>query len=242
MLRKIVLESHTRGGQAFDWSVIALILYSTVAISLETLPGLSPGIRAFLAASEGVVAVIFTLEYALRIFAAPRKAAYLFSFYGIVDFLSIVPFWLSFGTADLRVLRTFRLFRIFRLFKLVQYNRAMDRFARAFRMALEESVLFLFTAGLLIYISAMGIWHFEHAAQPDKFGSVFMSLGWALGTLTAGEFVDVIPLTPQGRILMLVMLVLGIGVVAVPAGLVATALAKVREDEDEAEPETKTRA
>ena len=231
MLRNIVLDSDTFAGRIFDWSIIGLIAYSAIAISLETLPNLPAGTRQFLHYSDVVVTLIFTVEYVLRIVVAPRKTAYLFSFHGIVDLLAILPFYLSIGQVDLRVVRVFRLFRIFRLLKLAKFSQAMDRFGRALRITLEESLLFIFTAVLLIYLSSMGIWYFEHVKQPEKFSSVFASFGWVIGTLTAGGFVDIFPMTIGGRVLMLVMLVCGIGIIAVPAGLMGTALTRAHEDQ-----------
>jgi voltage-gated potassium channel len=135
---------------------------------------------------------------------------------------------------DLRSIRTFRLLRLFRIFKLARYSAAIRRFHVAIRIAKEEIVLFLGATLILLYLAAVGIYYFESDAQPEKFGSVFHSLWWAVVTLTTVGYGDVYPITVGGRIFTFLILVIGLGVISVPAGLVASALAKARQLEDDA--------
>ena len=231
-LRGIVQDTDTRAGRAFDLVVLCLILISVASLSVETLPNLPPAVRSALRTSEIVITVLFTVEYALRIATSERKAKYIFSFYGIVDLIAVLPFYLALGI-DLRAIRAVRLFRVFIIFKLARYNRAMERFGKALARTRDEIAVFLMATFILLYISAVGIYYCEHEAQPDTFKSVFHSLWWAAATLTTVGYGDAYPITVGGKIFTFLMLMCGLGVVAVPAGLIAAALTKVLDREEE---------
>ena len=175
--------------------------------------------------------IVFSLEYALRVFVSTPKRAYVLSFFGIVDIAAILPFYIASGV-DLRSIRTLRLLRLFRIFKLARYNSAARRFHLALMIAKEEMVLFLCVTLILLYISAVGIYHFENEAQPEQFASVFHSLWWAVTTLTTVGYGDTYPVTVGGRIFTFFILLIGLGVMSVPAGLLASALSKARQMED----------
>jgi voltage-gated potassium channel len=233
-LRQIVEERDTHWGRVFDLVIQGLIVISLVTYSLETLPNLSPGVHHVLLVAEVGTVLLFTAEYLLRIAVARRKLAFIFSFFGLIDLIAILPFYLAAGI-DLRSVRAFRLLRLFRTLKIVRYSRAIQRFHRALLIAREEIVLFGLVAALLLYLAAVGIYHFESEAQPEAFASVFHSLWWAVCTLTTVGYGDVYPVTPGGKAFTTFVLVIGLGIVAVPAGLVASALSKSRELEEELE-------
>ena len=228
-LKQVVEESDTRGGRLFDFSIQALVVASLVAFSIETLPGLSLEARSFLQSFETASVAVFTIEYFLRLFVADRKLGFVFSFFGSVDALAIVPFYLSTGV-DLRAVRIVRLLRLFRLLKLARYNNAIARLARAAAIAREELLVFGSVALLLLYLASVGIYFFEREAQPDEFASIFHSLWWAIITLTTVGYGDVYPITVGGRLFTFVVLALGLGVVAVPAGVVASAMSQARRE------------
>ncbi len=234
-LKIIVNGTDTWEGRAFDWAIIVLIFYAIAAFAYGTMPTLSENARKFLWISEIVITALFTLEYILRFYLAERKRDYSFSFYGIIDFVAILPFYLDLllgaEVAVLRSFRALRLLRIFRLLKIVRYNRAADRLLKASESK-EEFTLFFFTTLILLFISAAGIYYFEHPEQPEKFSSILHSLWWAVVTLTTVGYGDVYPITLGGRIFTFIILLIGLGVVAAPAGLIASALSKVREMED----------
>ena len=218
----------------FDIVIQSLIFISLVTFSIETLPDLSATTRLFLWYIEAVTVGLFTNEYIVRIAVAERKLRFVFSFFGIIDLLSILPFYLAAGL-DLRSLRALRLFRLFRALKLVRYSRAIRRFHRAILIAREELALYLILTALLLFFAATGIYYCEREAQPESFSSVFHSLWWATATLTTVGYGDIYPVTTGGRIFTFVVLIAGLGVVSVPSGLVASALAQARElEEDQA--------
>ena len=230
-LRVIVEESDTKLGKLFDLVVQFLVVISLLSFSLETLPNLSKNQIFILKLIEIVIITIFSIEYLLRIFVTNRKFKYIFSFYGPIDLLTILPFYLSL-TIDLRSLRALRLLRLFRILKLVRFNKAINRFQEALKIAREEIIIFIFATCIVLYLSSVGIFFFENAIQPDKFSSVFHSLWWAIVTLTTVGYGDIYPLTLGGRIFTFFILILGLGIVGIPAGLIASALTAVRRKEE----------
>lgn len=207
-----------------------LIVLSVLSIGIETLPGLRPGVSRALAALETVTIIVFTAEYLVRLVVTPRPLRYVFSFWGLIDLLAILPYYLLTGV-DLRSLRAFRLLRLFRLFKLTRYTAAADRLAVALRGVVGELALFTCVALVITYICALCIYYFEHDAQPEAFASVFHAMWWAAVTLTTVGYGDVVPVTAGGRIFTVLLLFVAVGVVAVPTGLVAAALTRLREPE-----------
>ena len=229
-LRSVVEDNTTKKGKVFDFIIQALIFLSLIAFSIETLPNLPEWLINLLKAFETFCIYIFLAEYVLRVFVSKKPFNYIFSFYGIIDFLAIAPYFVS-SFVDLRFLRAFRIFRIFRVLKLVRYNKAIRRVTIAAKEVKEEVALFLIATLILIFIVSAGIYFFENEAQPDKFQSVFHSMWWTIVTLTTVGYGDVYPITVGGKIFTFFILILGLGIVTIPAGLVASALSKAREIE-----------
>ena len=232
-IRSVVEDNSTKKGKIFDYTIQLLILLSLVAFSIETLPNNSDELIEFLYVFEIFCITVFSIEYFLRILISNKPFNYIFSFYGIIDFLAIIPYYLS--SIDLRFLRAFRVFRVFRAFKLIKYNKALNRFQIAYRIVKEELTLFLVVIVILLFIVSAGIYFFENQAQPEVFKSIFHSSWWSIVTLTTVGYGDVYPITLGGKIFTFFVLIIGVGVVTVPAGLVATSLSKAREIQDEEE-------
>ena len=231
-LREIVDDNTRLSGKVFDYVIQSLILLSLVSFSVDTLPGNPDRLNVALRIIEVVCVVVFSIEYVLRIYVAQKPFKYIFSFYGLIDLIAILPFYIS-RTIDLRSLRVFRVFRIFRALKLIRYNRALRRFHIAFRIIREELILFAILSAIMIFLSASGIYFFENKTQPELFRSIFHSLWWAIVTLTTVGYGDVYPVTVGGKIFTFFVLIVGIGIVTVPAGLVASGLSKARQIEQE---------
>jgi voltage-gated potassium channel len=231
-VRALLDGTHPKVGRGLVFFLYGLIVVSAISIGIETLPGLPAWAASLLAIAEVTVVTVFTAEYALRIAVAPKKLAYLTSFWGIVDLVAILPFYLGLGV-DLRAVRVLRLLRLFRLLKMARYGRAADRLVAAFRMVREELVVFGLAALLLLYLGSIGIYYFEHEAQPEKFSSVFASMWWAAVTLTTVGYGDIYPVTVGGRIFTVLMLLVALGVIAVPTGLISSALSRLRTVERE---------
>jgi len=231
-LRAIIEDNTTPKGRVFDYLIQLLILASLVAFSIETLPNNTEETKRILEWIEYASVIVFSIEYILRVCVSQHPLKYIFSFYGVIDLLAVLPFYV--GTSiDLRMLRAFRIFRVFRAFKLIRYNRALHRFHVAAGIVKEELILFLMITVIFIFLSSAGIYFFENEAQPEVFTSIFHSFWWAVVTLTTVGYGDVYPITMGGRIFTFFVLIVGVGVVTVPAGLVASSLSKARAIEDE---------
>lgn len=223
-LRDILDENgKSRISISVSFLINALILLTLVSFSLETLPDLNETFRKFLHGFEVFIVAVFTLEYLARVWVAEKRFQFVFSFYGVIDLLAIMPFYLALGI-DLRSVRAIRLLRLFRLLKVGRYSDAITRAQAALLSIKEELVMFLMLVLLLLYLSATGIYFFENQAQPDHFTSIFHSLWWSVATLTTVGYGDVYPITVGGRIFTFIILMIGLGLVAVPSGLIASAL------------------
>ena len=224
-IKSIVEINDNKLSRFFAILIQCLILLSIITFSVETIPNLKPQTISILHSIELFCVIIFTLEYLLRIYVADKPFRFIFSFFGLIDLIAILPFYLSFGV-DLRSLRALRFLRIFRILKLVRYNRAMSHFTRAIKLAREEILLFVFITLILIYFSAIGIYYFEHEVQPDKYSSIFESLWWSIITLTTVGYGDVYPITVGGKVFTFFILMIGLGIVAIPTGIISSALTK----------------
>ena len=217
-----LLENHdTLSGRIFDYFIQTMILISVIGYALETLPDLTPSQIEIFESIESVLVTIFTIEYLARLYAYKTKFKFIFSFYGLVDLISLVPFYFSFGI-DFRFLRAVRAIKLLR-----PYKRATSILRSAFLSIKSELFVFFFVAILLVFFASVGIYQFEYSAQPDKFSSVIHSFWWALVTLTTVGYGDVYPITAGGKLFASIVMFIGIGIVAVPSGLIASALTKL---------------
>jgi voltage-gated potassium channel len=217
------LKKTVEDGRTFNLAIQALILVSLVCFCIETLPNLSAEARYWLFVLEVFAVSVFTIEYALRILVADNRLKFISSFYGLVDLIAILPFYVALGI-DLRTIRVLRIFRVFRILKFLRYTKAIDRFKLAFHEIKEELVLFVIAAMLVVFLASVGIYYFEGETQPDTFGSIFHCMWWAVVTLTTVGYGDALPITVGGRIFTGMILIVGIGIIAIPTGLFTAAL------------------
>lgn len=230
-LKQLVSESNHGPGRVFNLAIQILIVLSILNLSLDTVPNLNPKVSIWVKHLETFFVAVFTAEYVLRVLAASPKWKYVLSFFGLVDLLAILPFYLGFGSQLISV-RVLRLLRVFRLLKLARYNEAVRRFHKALQLASEELVLYATLSMVLLYLAAFGIYFFESEVQPERFGSVFHCLWWAVVTFTTVGYGDAFPITVGGKVFTSVILLLGLGLVSVPAGIIAAALARARQLEE----------
>lgn len=222
-LKNIIENSDTKSGRRFDLFIQLLIILSIVSFTIDTLPNLNSDFRSFLNVLEIITVIIFTMEYILRIIIADSKLKFIFSFYGVIDLLAVLPFYIALGL-DLRSLRILRLFRLFRILKLIQFSKSIQRYKDVFIKLKTELAIFGIATLILLYLSSVGIYYFESDAQPDNFGSIFHCLWWSVATLTTVGYGDVFPVTVGGKIFTSFIVLIGIGIIAVPTGLLASAL------------------
>lgn len=222
-------------GRKVALAIQGLIIYSIIAIAVDTLPNLPPAVQRFLDVEEWFIVTIFTVEYVTRLVCTPRPLRYALSFLGLVDLIAILPTLLFFG-ADLRSLRALRALRALQLLKLMRYVQAFERLRQSLMAVADELLVFAGIALVVLYLCATGIYFFENAAQPHAFASIPHSMWWAVVTLTTVGYGDVYPITTGGRIFTGFMLLMALGIIAVPTGLIASALSRVPRKGDAAPP------
>ncbi|HGG04237.1 MAG TPA: ion transporter [Aliiroseovarius sp.] len=220
---RILDGTHEEFSDIVAWILNGLIILSAIAIAIETEPGLPENWRQALQVFEITLLVVFALEYCVRLYASEHPFRYMFSFWGIVDLLSFLPAVLLL-TPEWQAVRALRLVRLVRLLKLFRSSRALDRLVTAFHEVRGELMVFAVTSALMLYVSAVGIFLFEHDAQPEAFSSIPISLWWAVASFTTVGYGDLVPITAGGRLFTTIVLFLGLGVIAVPAAIVTTAL------------------
>jgi voltage-gated potassium channel len=211
--------------KTIEIAIQILIVLSLICFTVETIPGLNSDTYKLLNTLEIIFVAIFTLEYVARIYLAKKKLKFIFSFFGLIDLIAILPFYLSLGF-DLRTVRAVRFIRVFRLLKLTRYNSAVNFLRDAFRESKEELLVFSFLASALLYLTSVGIYYFEKDLQPEEFGSVPQALWWSVVTLTSVGYGDVTPISTAGKIFTSIILFLGIGLISVPSAIMVSAFSK----------------
>lgn len=216
----------------FDWTIMVLILASVLSVFAETF-ALPQPVLAVLARIEIVTSIVFSIEYALRVWTAdmlhpslpPWRARLRFISSGmaLVDLVAILPFWMPMLLpGHLLGLRAIRLVRLLRVLKLNRYMDALAAIGNVFRQKSRELVASCIFICLLMLLSSLLMYHAEHDAQPDKFTNAFAGLWWAVATLTTVGYGDIYPVTVLGRVLGTVIAILGIGMVAIPTGILSS--------------------
>jgi len=218
-----LFDTSTKLGHRIELFIQILIIISIINFTVQTLPNINPTYQKVSNSIEVVSVFFFSLEYFLRLLSSKKPFKFIFSFFGIVDLLAILPFYLTLG-ADLKSLRAVRLFRLLRLLKFLRYGDTLKNLKQSFDNVKKELTLFSAATLLLIYFSSVGIYFFENEAQPDAFSSVFNAMWWSVATLTTVGYGDIYPITTGGKIFSTFIVFIGLGLVAVPTGLIASSL------------------
>ena len=216
-------------GAVFSGIIQFLILASAVVFVLETEEAFDK-YKTYFDILDWTFLVLFTAEYILRIYTAPVKKEFIFSFFGIIDLLAILPSLVL--IPGFRVLRVLRFLRIFRIFKATRFILAVDRMIEALGEVKRELLALVILSSLFVYLAACGIYFFEREAQPEAFGSIPDSMWWAIVSLTTIGYGDVFPVTPGGKIFTALVALVGVGLIAIPSGLLASVLTEARVEEE----------
>lgn len=228
-LREIIFEAETPGGKAFDVALLLAIVLSVIAVVLESVAGVRADYGLQLRAAEWLFTVLFTVEYILRLICVGRPARYALSFFGVVDFLAIVPTYLSVllpGAQSLIVIRALRLLRVFRVMKLVHFVGEARLLRAALRASVHKVIVFLGTVLTLMLIIAALMYLIE--GEEHGFTNIPESIYWTIVTMTTVGYGDIAPATVLGRILASMVMIMGYGIIAVPTGIVTVELAGAR--------------
>ncbi len=217
-----LFDLDTRTGRVSEIVSAVVVILSLIALVALTVVAEDSRAHDWLIYLEWVFWGLFTVEYGLRLYAAPRPLSYARSFYGIVDVLAVLAGVLSVGI--LATAKPLRLLRAARIFKVARYSSAVERFSAAFDDIKDELALFSGVTAVIAFIAAYGIWEFEHELNP-AYGNLFECVYWSVASLTMGAE-GIAPVTVPGKVLAMLLVLIGLGIVAVPSGLLASALSK----------------
>lgn len=230
-LYQIIFESDTPAGKAFDVALLIAILLSILLVMLESVQQFSDQHGNAIKLGEYVFTALFTLEYVVRIYCAPRRWKYITSFYGIIDLVSILPTFLSIlveGSQYALVIRGLRLLRVFRVLKLTHFLGEAEVLRKALRQSFAKITVFIGAVIVLIFIVGSSMYLIE--GPENGFTSIPVSVYWAIVTLTTVGYGDIAPQTIAGQTLASIVMILGYGIIAVPTGIVSVELSRADTD------------
>lgn len=230
----IIFHDDTPVSKGFDLVLIFVIVLSVFVVILESIPSFRAQYRGILHAAEWVITVIFTLEYAARIWTHPKPYMYIFSFFGIIDFLAIIPTYLDLiftGAMGFAVIRAIRVLRIFRILKITRYSKEGNVIIEALKASRYKILVFLF--GVLMVTVIIGTLMYLVEGEEHGFTSIPAGIYWAIVTLTTVGYGDITPATGLGKFISSLVMVIGYGVIAVPTGIVTFEIASAARSQRE---------
>lgn len=233
-IHEIIFEAETPKGKLFDVALLVVILVSILVVMLESVKEIREMHGTLLRWLEWIITILFTIEYALRIYSVNKPAKYIFSFMGIIDFLSLIPTYLSIimvGPQYLLTIRALRLLRVFRVFKLTRFVGEAKLLQDALKASRYKISVFLLT--VLIIVVLVGTLLYIIEGPEHGFNSIPLSVYWAIVTLTTVGYGDISPETPLGQILAAMIMIVGYGIIAVPTGIVTAAITEAKKTDDE---------
>ena len=225
IIKTIIFGTDTRVGKLFDEILIIAIILSIITVLLDSVSEYRQQYGQILNFAEWIFTIMFTIEYSMRIYCIKRPLSYVFSFYGIIDLLSVIPTYLSVllpGTEVLSVIRILRVLRIFRVLKQVQYMGEANHLGEALIASKTKIFVFLFSVMNIVVILGSIMYLIEGEAA--GYTSIPKSIYWAIVTLTTVGYGDIHPLTALGQAISAVIMLIGYSIIAVPTGIVTTEL------------------
>lgn len=220
-LNIIIFGSETAPGKLFDIILLISIILSVIVVFLDSVESIHGDFGNLLYIAEWFFTVLFTIEYVLRIISSRRKWTYIFSFYGVIDFLSIIPTYLSLlfaGTQFLIVIRVLRLLRVFRILKLDRFIGASGFLLSSLKSSRHKIVVFL--SVILTIVVVMGAFMYLIEGPQNGFNNIPRSIYWAIVTLTTVGYGDIAPQTFWGQSVASLIMILGYSIIAVPTGII----------------------
>lgn len=224
---RVIFGTDTAAGQRFDIALIYFILLSVLAVVLSSIGSLQAQYGAWLFKIEWAFTLLFSMEYLLRIYSSPKPLRYIFSFYGLVDLLSIIPTYVALlfpGANYWLVVRLLRVLRIFRVFKLVRYLSEANLLLRSMYAA-RRKVLVFFTVVLVLCV-IFGSLMFLVEGPDNGFSSIPRSIYWTIVTITTVGYGDITPQTVIGQIIATMAMLTGYSIIAIPTGIFTAEIAR----------------
>lgn len=228
---EVIFEADSFYGKLFDVVLLSTILLSVMLVMLESVPTFNAKYHHVLVIFEWIITILFTIEYGLRLYCVRRPWRYFFSFYGIIDLLSILPTYLGIlypSTKYLSSIRILRLFRIFRIFRLTKFLRGGNLLIGALKRTQAQIVVFLAFVILVGVVLGSLMYILEVDTPGSNITTMPTGIYWALVTLTTIGYGDITPVTSSGRFLASIVMVLGYGVIAVPGILAVGAFKEAK--------------
>ncbi|MCH8175569.1 MAG: ion transporter [Proteobacteria bacterium] len=221
----VIFGYESKAGKIFDIGLICMILISISAVLLDSVSSINIRFGNQLTRLEWFFTVVFTIEYAMRLFSTPNRRAYMLSFYGIIDLFSILPTYIAFlfpAAAYMVVIRILRVLRIFRILKLLRYMGEANLLFSALLNARRKIFIFLFSVMTLVVI--FGAVMFVLEGPEHGFDNIPKSIYWAIVTITTVGYGDISPQTPLGQMVASVVMICGYAIIAVPTGIIGVEL------------------
>ena len=221
----IIFGTETRAGRWFDLWLIAIILASVVVIMLDSIASLDETYGNLFLYMEWVFTILFTLEYMTRIWCTPNRRAYIFSLYGVVDLLALLPTYLSLlipQAAPLLIIRLLRILRVFRVLRLLSLLSEANELAGALQRSGRK--IFVFFSLVIIIATIFGSLLYVIEGPENGFDDIPTSVYWAIVTITTVGYGDVTPVTTIGRAVAAAGMLVGYAIIAVPTGIITAEL------------------
>ena len=225
-LYTIIFGHDTPAGKLFDLILIYTILFSVIVVVLDSVTMLSDNYGLYFRGVEWILTIFFTIEYGVRIYCSPNPWRYIFSYYGIVDLLSIIPSYLSLflsGISYLLIIRLLRVLRIFRVLKLVRYLTEANILARSLVMSRRK--IFVFFSTVFVLATIFGSLMFIVEGPENGFTSIPKSIYWTVVTITTVGYGDITPQTIIGQVIAALVMLTGYSILAVPTGIFTAEIA-----------------
>lgn len=232
---RVVFHADTKAGRLFDVILLVLIVLSVLVVILDSVPAFHEKFRLELSILEWFFTIAFTIEYFFRIIISRKPRIYLWSFYGIIDLLSVIPTYFSVlfaGSHYLSVIRILRMLRIFRILKLTRFMKASHVLVVSLKQSRFKIIVFFEV--LLTTVVIMGSLMYIIEGPENGFNSIPTSIYWAITTLTTVGFGDITPSTPLGQFLASIIMILGYSIIAVPTGIISAEIVKAGHQSEKA--------
>jgi voltage-gated potassium channel len=224
---EIIFHHNTKAGKLFDVVLLWSILLSVFVVIIESIPEIHQNYYIWFYAIEWTLTILFTIEYILRIYSSPNPIKYIFSFWGIIDLLSIIPTYANLflsGTFYLSIIRMFRLLRVFRISKLARFNKEAIFLLNALKSSSYKISVFLMA--VITIVTILGTVMYVIEGPENGFTSIPLSIYWAIVTITTVGFGDLVPQTALGKMLASFTMIIGYSIIAVPTGIITFEIAK----------------
>ncbi|MDF1852868.1 MAG: ion transporter [Verrucomicrobiales bacterium] len=225
---RVIFLSDTPGAKTFDLILMIAIGISVIIVMLESVESINMAHRELFLVVEWIFTILFTIEYLVRIWVVRKKSRYIFSFYGIIDLISILPTYLTIllsGTHYLMIVRVLRLLRVFRVLKMGRHMGEANHLMNALRSSWAKISVFIFCVIAVTMILGTAMFVVEGLiAKNEGFSNVPQSIYWAIVTISTVGYGDITPVTVMGKMLATVIILIGYGIIAVPTGIVTAEL------------------